>query len=69
MFDVPNLDGLSVDPADLDKAAKVFKLLRKYAKCKAAAMRQRLIGNINEALRHEHNCEVVYNDLPEWARW
>jgi hypothetical protein len=69
LFDVPNLDDLSIDPADYDRAAQVFDALARYASLKASAMRTRLAGRINPALRMEERLEEIYASLPEWARW
>lgn len=69
MFDVPNLDCLSVNPNDLDAMELVFRTLAKYAKAKARAMRRRSAGLVASALVAEHRCERLYNQLPEWARW
>jgi hypothetical protein len=41
----------------------------KYAYEKAKAMRARVSGDIPTALRHEHNCEIYYNELPTAWRW
>lgn len=65
---VPNLDGF----ATADEVVQMSRVLRKlseYARTKALAMQERAVGRIDQALRHEHNCEVLYNDLPEGARW
>jgi hypothetical protein len=69
LFDAPNLDGLSIDPADLDRAADVFRLLASYAQAKAQAMRLRLAGDVNQAVAMERYCDAEYKRLPEWARW
>jgi hypothetical protein len=69
MFETPNLDGLSIDADDLDKAAEVLETLARYARRKAKAMRARLSGDVNTALRHEATMERLYETLPEWARW
>lgn len=65
----PNLDGLSIDPAELDTAADVFDRLASYARTKAKAMRHRSKGDINTATKFEDSCEQLYKSLPEWARW
>jgi len=69
MFDVPNLDDLSVDPAELREAAVVLEKLARYARKKATAMETRMAGNIPAAMVHEVLLERIYKDLPEWARW
>jgi hypothetical protein len=68
-FEVPNLDGLTTDPEELREVARAFDLLAKYASWKAAAMRQRLEGDVERAMRNERYLEGLYQELPEWARW
>lgn len=65
----PNLDGLSIDPADLEAAEKVFALLSAYAGHTASAMRFRLSGDVEAALAFERCAESVYRKLPKWAKW
>ena len=43
--------------------------LANYAANKATAMRCRLEGNIQTALKYEQICDRIYNELPEWAKW
>lgn len=43
--------------------------LGNYACNKAVAMRCRLEGEIQTALNYERVCEMIYESLPEWARW
>lgn len=69
LFDVPNLDDLSIDPADLHKAAEMFGRLAAYADMKARAMELRTQGDVEAALCFERNCETTYKRLPAWARW
>lgn len=33
------------------------------------AMRSRLCGSINDALRQEAKCQAIYDKLPAWAKW
>jgi hypothetical protein len=68
-FEVPNLDGLSIDPQELREAAGVFTNLAEYARNKASAMENRLNGNIERALYYESLCDGIYRRLPRWARW
>lgn len=68
-FEVPNLDGLSTDPAELLGAAVVLETLSAYARHKARAMQARFKGDVTEALAYEAWCEALYSGLPEWARW
>jgi hypothetical protein len=65
----PNLDGLSINPTDLDTSGDVFDRLAAYARNKANAMRYRLAGDIPNALKVEKTLEMLYKSLPEWARW
>jgi hypothetical protein len=48
---------------------EVGRLLIQYALTKARAMRELAGGTLQEAVRLEHNCEAIYGDLPDWARW
>lgn len=68
-FEVPNIDDCSIDPDDYEALARVFGQLSDYASLKASAMRARLKGDIQFAIRHENGCERIYKQLPEWARW
>lgn len=69
LFEVPNLDGLSVDPEDLMEAAAVYAMLSLYSLYTGRAMRCRMTGRIKEALDLEKQAEGVYKDLPGWAKW
>jgi hypothetical protein len=69
LFESPNLDDLSVDPADLDEAARVLRALSVYAEHKASAMRLRMSGDVRTATDTEAVCDYLYHRLPEWARW
>ena len=69
MFDVPNLDGLSVDPADYFAAAEVFGRLAAYADVKGRAMQLRAAGDVEAARAFERTAEATYRRLPEWAQW
>jgi len=71
----PNLDCFSC-PSDLVKfrleckhLEKTLALLRSYAEAKENAMRSRLAGKINNAIRFEQASDKVYEMLPEWAKW
>lgn len=68
-LEVPNLDCLSDDPADLKEAAQLFGLLSCYCDAKANALRMRQRGDIEAALRLEQNAEQTYKELPQWAKW
>lgn len=68
-FDVPNLDGLSIDPADLLAASWVFTVLAIYAEHKGRAMRLRAAGDLDGAGSFERAAESAYAKLPAWAKW
>lgn len=67
LFDVPNLDGMTVD--DLTETSKVLAKLAAYAKIKSEAMRTRAAGYITNAVHKERKCDAIYSELPKWARW
>lgn len=69
LFEVPNLDDFSMDPADHDAACMLFDSLASYSRHKARAMRHRLKGEMGAARTQEEICEGVYKRLPEWAKW
>lgn len=48
---------------------KVVRLLCRYAACKATAMMCRLEGGIEAAMRNERECDAIYVQLPDFARW
>jgi len=48
---------------------KIVADLARYAANLATAMRCRLDGNIQNAMKYEAICESIYNKLPEAARW
>jgi hypothetical protein len=54
-------------PAPADR--RVADLLARYARIKADAMTFRAAGDIKEALMRERVLELIYNRLPEYARW
>ncbi|MGW8177783.1 MAG: hypothetical protein ACWGQW_03200 [bacterium] len=43
--------------------------LGNYACNKSCAMGLRLDGKINNAFAYKHACEIIYKNLPDWARW
>ena len=49
--------------------AGTYRNLLTYCQCKRAATKARFAGNIPQASVHEDNCDKIYNNLPEWARW
>lgn len=69
LFEVPNLNCLSVDFGDLLHAAHVLRLLADYAENKGRAMELRAKGDIPMALNIESYLESVYKKLPKWAKW
>lgn len=66
-FDVPNMDGM--DASELSVLSLVLEELSCYARLKCHAMEKRAAGEITLALQHEGNCEEIYNQLPQWAKW
>jgi hypothetical protein len=43
--------------------------IREYAACAIAARMWRHGGQIAQAMKHEAECERIYQSLPEFARW
>lgn len=68
-FVIPNLDGLSTEPADYLALAQTMLLVSWYLEGKAKAMALRLKGDVNAAVAAEDKIERIYKALPEWARW
>lgn len=56
----------SVSP---DEALGVLHALHTYASNCMVAMRHRMKGEIDQALRFESRCEMIYQGLPAYARW
>lgn len=48
---------------------KALNILEKYAKAKIEAMKDRVNGRIQRALKHEEECEKFYRILPDYAQW
>lgn len=48
---------------------RAMKDLVCYARNKEMAMRCRLRGEIQTALRYEEICDRIYSELPDWAKW
>jgi hypothetical protein len=69
LFDVPNLDCLSVDAADMRAAATVLHLLGWYAECLAREMELNAAGHVQEAASWARQMDETYDLLPRWARW
>jgi hypothetical protein len=69
LFEVPNLDCLTIDPIELRRAGDVFSLLACYAEHTARAMELRLEGDTDGARSFERAAQTVYDRLPDWAKW
>lgn len=69
LFDVPNLDGLSVDADDYFQASEVFHALSVYCQNKKISMSFRKHGNICKSEEIEKRNEKIYESLPDWAKW
>jgi hypothetical protein len=52
-----------------EMAMEATKLLAVYATNKMHAMEERIKGNMGEALRHEEECDKIYERLPDDLRW
>lgn len=52
-----------------ETAMEAAKLLAVYATNKYHAMESRMKGDIGEALRHEEECDKIYDRLPDNLRW
>ncbi len=68
-FEIPNLDGHSVNPMNYAALERLFDLLASYCHDKRHAMQARLSGAIDTALLRERAMDRTYQSLPEWARW
>ena len=65
-----NLDCLDVEDLDAySRDASNAEPLRGYAAIKARAMRARLAGDVQIALRLESACDRLYQTLPESLKW
>lgn len=69
LFNELNLDDLSTDPADYDKAAEVLNTLAVYARDKGRAMKARAEGDVALATLIERRLDALYSALPESAKW
>lgn len=69
LFDVPNLDDMSVDASDYETASEVFRKLSAYVDLKAQAIKYRKQGITLAARNIEVECEHIYESLPQWAKW
>lgn len=52
-----------------EMAMEAAKLLATYATNKYHAMESRAKGDIGDALRHEEECDKIYERLPESLKW
>jgi len=57
------------EESDTEKALEVLHALHTYATNCAQAVRHRIKGDVDQALRFEARCEMIYRDLPPYARW
>ena len=55
--------------AEPETAMDIAKLLAVYANNKSKAMESRIKGDIGTALRHEEECDRMYDRLPDSVRW
>jgi anti-sigma factor RsiW len=62
-----NLDGL--DETELGEFIAACDLLSRYASHKQIAMRMRKAGKTVDAVKMESECERIYQQLPDWAKW
>lgn len=69
LFEVPNLDDLTTEPAALFEVAEILTTLSLYATFKAGAVAFRRDGQIGDALRNEAHCQRLYDSLPVGYRW
>ena len=63
----PNLDAATAE--ELEQAGRVFDLYASYCRWKRHAIRHRLAGNVERALRCEQQADTAYAKLPAWAQW
>ena len=66
---------MNLDCLDIDELSEYINhtspgICRQYAIEKRRAMRARLSGDINKAIRHERNCDILYSDIsdPSWQK-
>lgn len=55
--------------AEPETAMDIAKLLAVYANNKRKAMESRAKGEIGVALRHEDECDKLYDRLPDSVKW
>jgi hypothetical protein len=73
--ELPNLDAI-IEPSQVTAMRKeferfevIFRLLKQYCQWKEDAMTHRLAGKIVTAKLYELQCDRIYKQLPEWAKW
>ena len=54
---------------DTERALEVLHMLHTYSTNCAQAVRHRSKGDVDQATRFESRCEMIYRDLPPYARW
>jgi len=64
-----NLDDMSTDPDAFFILGHNLYQLSHYANLKGEAMKVRLAGKIETALKLEKEMEEIYEGLADWARW
>jgi len=64
-----NLDGIDVSELDEIASGEFDGWQRAYAQVKASAIRARLAGPIDEALKYERECERIYSSMPYYLKW
>jgi len=64
---IPNLDDCSDEERMV--ARNVFRHLATYAELKDFAIAGRREGKIERALVLEECCDLIYRNLPDWAKW
>lgn len=75
MIDVPNLDCMGeaslaqFAAENLSHSSLIMRNAAAYAVCKLGAMRSRLSGRIDNALRLEAKCDRIYAMLPLEHQW
>ena len=74
LFGLDNLDDMTVDNLreyikQRQKSIKVQQHLRDYAILKQAAIQFREKGSVQTAIDLERQCQNIYENLPQWARW
>lgn len=69
-----NFDGMTEeDLADaakkLDAEIEILTAQRRYITEASIARELRKGGDINAAIRHEKNCDLIHKSLPDHVRW